>query len=91
MYCHGNCGRYEILIFTNFGKVSICLLNRLICFGISRLHMLKGAFEYVWGNFSFSQRKKKQITKVQSHVKKSSCLFYLSFNSDFYVSKIMHL
>ena len=22
---------------------------------------------------------------------KSSCLFYLSFNSDFYVSKIMHL
>ena len=28
---------------------------------------------------------------LESRPCESSCLFYLSFNSDFYVSKIMHL
>ena len=45
-------------MFTNFGKVSICLLNRLVRFSIARKHMLQGTFEYVWGNFSFSQSNK---------------------------------
>ena len=30
-YCHGICGRYDNLLnFTNFRRVSICLLNRLL-------------------------------------------------------------
>ena len=50
------------IIFTNFGKVS-CLLNRLIGFSISRIHMLQGVFEYVCGNLSFSQSNKIKLLK----------------------------
>ena len=34
---------------------------------------------------------RERLTKFMISISESSCLFYLSLNSDFYVSKIMHL
>ena len=67
--CHGNCGSEEHLVFINFRRVSVCILNRLITFGFLRLHMLQGSFEYAWGNFSFLQSNIIKIAQVQCHLK----------------------
>ena len=61
-----NEGDMNIYFFTNFKRVSICLLNRLTRFGILRLHMLPELFEYAWGNFSCSQSTKIKFLKPKS-------------------------
>ena len=63
LYCHDNCGRYKHLIFNSFRSISICLLHRLIPFGIFRLYPLMRL-----SNFKFSESKK-IMTRFQSHFK----------------------
>ena len=41
LYWYGTCGRYELLSFTNFRRVSICLLNRLVSLNILGLNILQ--------------------------------------------------
>ena len=57
----------NIQVFTNFRRVSICLMNRPIRFCFLRLRMLQRSFEYAWGNVSFSQSNIIKIAHVQSH------------------------
>ena len=64
LYCNDNCGTYEQLTFTNYRKVSICLLNTDSFLVSCNYTCSNGQLNMHGVIFHFHR-----VTQVQSHLK----------------------
>ena len=81
-----------IIFKASFSSVHLsCIYNIPLLYSIYDGQVLHDFRIFVSGYQSFYIFKLSIAISISIYFCESSCLFYLSFNFDFYVSKIMHL